>query len=78
MSDYKPRKITRGAYLQMVGLKALADSHMAFLSDINDEMKRISGEPTDPSMHIGDCVYGDQSLDKTLEKMHITVSKRKG
>jgi len=75
----KPTKtITRSQYLQLLGLKTLADKHRAAMNDILNAMLDITDErdregKRDDMGHTCDVVWSDEDLDKKLGYMGIEV-----
>lgn len=74
--------ITTHEYVQLVGLKTLADGHLLALSDISGAILAITGEENetgdpDTDGHAGDLIWaGNVRVEDMLRKLGITVEER--
>ncbi len=76
MKKKQVRKITKGEYLQVVGLMALAKKHHRDLVNIEFEVARILKEKGEYSNygHISDDIWcGEFDVDKLLRRMDIKI-----
>ena len=74
--EKKQRKITKGEYLQVVGLFALAKKHHRDLVNIEYEIAHILKEKGEYSSygHISDDLWGGEfNVDDLLRRMSIKV-----
>lgn len=65
--------ITRAEYLQLLGLKIMADRHLSELDHLVDAAKSIVGEE-DKFAHMGDLMFTESmAVDESLRKLEIKV-----
>lgn len=65
--------ITRAEYLQLLGMKKMADTYTAQIQELIKAGQTISGEG-DSYGHIADAFWADSNtLSEALRKLHITV-----
>jgi hypothetical protein len=71
-----PKTITREQYLQLLGLKVLADKHNEALHDILSSAATITGE-AEPlgGGHTDEMVWSDLDVDTTLNGLGIEVEE---
>lgn len=71
--------ITRSEYLQLLGLRLLAQRANSELYRLIDAAGAIIGEDEPRRGHIGDTFWGDESddVDTMLRKMKVTVEADK-
>lgn len=72
------KQITRGEYLQILGLLLLAKKHTRIIDDLREELETITGETTDSvAGHCSDAVAGchEYSADELLLRLKITVAE---
>jgi hypothetical protein len=63
------KHLTRGEYLQLLGLVTLAKRHNAILTELEKAAQAITGE----AAHTVDIVSGFRELDEGLDILGITV-----
>ncbi len=76
------KQITYSEYLQLIGLKTLADRHNKELDEILKSAQNITGEVNhnnEPELsgHTSDWIYGMRSTDEVLKLLGITVKNPK-
>jgi hypothetical protein len=67
--------ITHKEYLQLVGLRTLAEQHQHYLRDIAAAIREIVGELDEHLGHSGDCAWGEVEVDQLLSNLDITVER---
>ena len=69
--------ITHAEYLQLQGLKAMAQQHVEAITRVAVAARQIVGEPSREKYdcgHVDDLMWSDnEAVDNTLRKMGITV-----
>ena len=68
-------KLKRSAYLQVVGLLALAEGHLKNLNDIEAAICKVVGVPYRDGAgdHVGDAIYSEYSADEMLDKISYAI-----
>lgn len=62
-------KLKRNEYLQLVGLLAVAQTHVRMVNDIEKAICKIVGEKPDGMGHSCDAIWSNYSADTLLEKV---------
>lgn len=66
------KQITQRDYQALLGLRVLADRHVAALNEIHAAVMEITGEE-DTIGHSNDSTYGSRELDEMLKLLEIKV-----
>jgi len=67
-------KITKSQYMQLIGLKTVADSLLKQLENVEKAAMEITGED-DSLGHTSDMIYGSRELDEMLKLLKIEVEE---
>lgn len=65
-------EISKSGYLALIGLRVLADGHMAQMKDIEKAARAITKEEDDFG-HTRDMLYASSTVNEMLDLLKITV-----